>query len=454
MVNSLVIALFLTIFSIEYLVRERGLLHPYLVLTPELLSGIAMVVVLARIMAGVRVNLDWRYALFLGLLGLTMLFGFVLQDVPTGAVLAGIRAHLKFVPFFLLPVVYPFTPAALKTQLITLMACFAVQTPLAVYQRFVEYANMMDTGDPVRGTATTSSALSMLMICAIAAVSALYFRRKISLALAVGLIGLFFLPTTLNETKATLLLLPFALLIPPLSMRAGGGARRRIWPIAAVGALAAFAFVGTYDHFIQYRPGGQSIGQFLAEANFRTYLYSGAANQEANYIGRFDSIEIAAERISRDPLTLAFGLGAGNVSTSFLARFDGEHADYYDRFGVGMTQITQLLWEIGVVGLLTYLMFYGLVLRDAASLARGSGPVAALGQIWVAVTVVMSFGLIYKSIFSMNEIGYLFWYFSGVVVAFAASQRKEQRSRALGRAPGRPLGAQVDASRPARSTAL
>jgi hypothetical protein len=66
----------------------------------------------------------------------------------------------------------------------------------------------------------------------------------------------------------------------------------------------------------------------------------------------------------------------------------------------------------------------------------------------------MAFGLIYKSVFSMNEIGYLFWYFSGVVVAFAASQRKEQRSRALGRAPGRPLGAQVDASRPARSTAL
>jgi hypothetical protein len=432
-IQALVIALLIAVFTVEYLVRERGLLHPYMVLVPELLSGIAMLIVLARIMSGARIALDLRYVLFLVVLIVVMICGFVLQDVPAGAAIAGIRSQLKFIPFFLLAAVYRFTPKQLATQLTLLFFILVLETPLAVYQRFIEFAHLMGTGDPVKGTASTSSALSMLMMLGIAALVSFYLRKKIRLRTALVLIAVLFLPTTLNETKATLLLLPLALFAPAVFMPRGSGALRRMLPIVAIGAVACTAFIGVYDALIQNRQYGQSIGDFVGEAQFERYLYTGA-EQNARYIGRFDSIEIAAEHISRDPLTLAIGMGAGNVSMSFLPAFDGKYAPYFLRFGVGVTQVSTFLWEVGVVGLAAYLFLYWCIYRDARLLARGDGPPAIMGQIWATGTIIMTFALVYKAVFAMNEIGYLFWYFSGIVASEAVLQRRERRAR-VARAP-------------------
>ena len=105
----LVLALFFSILAVEYVVDRLQLIHPYFVLLPELLSGIVMIVVLLRLMSGTRPSLDWRYGLFLGVLLFTIAFGWAVQDVPTGAMLAGARSYLKFIPFFLLPAVHRFT---------------------------------------------------------------------------------------------------------------------------------------------------------------------------------------------------------------------------------------------------------------------------------------------------------------------------------------------------------
>lgn len=424
MINSLVIGLLLAVFSVEYLISERGLLNPYMVLLPELLSALAMLFVLVRMMAGVRLALDWSYVTFLALLAFIMLFGFVFQDMPTGPVVAGLRAHLMFIPFFLLPAVYPFSDRELKTQFGVLMALLLLQAPIAAYQRFIEYANNMETGDVVRGTATTSSALSMLMMCGIAIVISLYLRRKLRLPLALAAIGLLFLPTTLNETKGTLVLLPIAFLVPALCMPRNSGVVRRFIPIVAFGAVAGIAFVGMYDYLIRHSRGGEPLGQFISERSFTEYLYAESADREVNYIGRIDSMLLAWEGIDRSPLTLAFGLGAGNVSPSFLSEFDGEYAAYFERYGVGMTQVTTFLWELGVAGLLVYLWLFYRLWRDARKLGGGEGVDAVLGQIWVTVMVIMGFGLIYKSVFSMTEIGYTFWLYSGVVVSRVVRQRR------------------------------
>jgi hypothetical protein len=263
------------------------------------------------------------------------------------------------------------------------------------------------------------------MMGAIAACITLYLRRRIGVAALAASVVLLFIPTTLNETKATLALLPLAFLIPALSTPRGYNAIRRLLPIAAVGALAAIAFVVVYNYLIQFnRTGHQPLGEFFSNGRVAEYLYAESADREVNYIGRFDSIVFAWDGIGRDPQTFVFGLGAGNVSTSFLSQFDGEYAAYYERYGVGMTQLTTFLWEVGVAGLLAYLFLYYLLWRDARFLARGEGQDALVGQIWVTVTVIMGFGLIYKSVFSMTEIGYLFWYFSGVVVSRVVEARK------------------------------
>jgi hypothetical protein len=431
MVHLLVMALLGAILVLEYLVRDRGLLSSYFLLVPELLSGIAMLIVFARLVAGVRISLDWRYGAFLTVLLGTIIFGYAVQDVPTGAMLAGARNYLKFIPFFLLPAVYPFTWKQIRAQLILVTCLLVVQTPLAFYQRFIEFANKMNDGDPIKGTTTTSSSLSMFMVVAVAGVVILYLRGKLRLLAVLLLMGWLFLPTTINETKATIILLPFAMFVPVLSMRAGKKAARKLVPIAAMGALAGVAFVLIYNSLIQYREYSHTLGDLVnGPGLLKYYFYTGAAEHDAQYVGRFDSIEFAVEHTARDPITFAFGMGAANVAESFMPQFAGKYWSYFLRYGVGQTQITTFIWEIGFVGLLAYLALFWFLTTDSFVLAKSNNDAAELGQLWTVAMVVMTFGLLYKSVFSMNDVGYLFWYFSGVVASRAAAVRQAQRAAA------------------------
>ena len=432
--HALVVALFLQILIVEYLVERRQLLSPYFVLIPELLSTVVMIIVLLRLMNGTRVNFDWRYGLFIAVLLFTIAFGWAVQDVPTGAMLAGSRAYFKFLPFFLLPAVHQFTKKQLRVQLGLLFVLALLQTPLAFYQRFIEFGNDMHTGDPVRGTLTASSSMSLLMLIALTGVVISYLRGRLRIGAMVLLAAWLFSSTTINETKATLVLLPLALLVPAFLM----GRRdvvRRLLPLAAVGALAVVAFVGVYNYLIQFRQYPDSLGEFFSTQELRYYLYTGASNTDEPYVGRFDSIELALKHTSAEPLKLAFGYGAGNVTESFLPAFAGRYWDYYLRFGVGQTQITQWLWEVGAVGLIAFLFLFYLVTRDALQLARSKDENADIGQLWVVAMIVMTFGLLYKSLLTMNDFGYLFWYFSGLVASRAAAIRRKSSQRVAHRAP-------------------
>jgi hypothetical protein len=428
--HALVIALLLQVMVVEYLIESRKLLHPYFILVPEVLSGIAMLVVLVRIMGGARVNFDWRYGIFLALLLFTMVLAYMVQDVPQGAMLAGARSYLKFLPFFLLPAVHRFTPQQLRAQLLLLLVLAVLETPLAVYQRFVEFAASMHTGDPVKGTMTTSSALSMFLVAVIAGTVVFYLHGRLKITKLALLAGWLFLPTTINETKATLVLLPFALVVPALLIPGKAHLLRKLVPLFAVGAVGVTAFVLVYNYLIQYREYAGPISEYFTTDTLRYYLYTGAANQDEAYIGRFDSIEIALDHTSQDSLKLAFGYGAGNVSESFLPEFAGKYWSYFLRFGVGETQVTTFIWEIGLVGLVAYLYLFALVGRDALTLARSNDPAAPIGQIWSVAMIIMTFALIYKAVFSMNDFGYLFWYFSGVVASRAVVVRQAAHKRA------------------------
>lgn len=422
--NFLVGALFVSVFAAEYLVRQLQLVQRYFVLLPELLTGICLLVVLARLLAGKEVALDWRYVAFFALFFFMLLFGFVTQSMPAGAVISGLRSYVKFVPFFLLPAVYPFTSRQLKAQLAILLTILFLQSPLAVYQRFVQYGDRLHTGDHVRGMAATSSSLSLLMIGVIVLLVALYYRRKLGFGFLLAAMAVFFLPTTLNETKGTVVMLPFALLLPAVFMPSGSKVLRKLVPVVVAGAAALIVFVAVYDYFIQYRQSGSPLGVFFSEGRVRDYLYTGADPMDDRAIGRFDSISIAVAAISRDPITAAFGFGAGNVSPSLLPGFEGTYSHYFDRYQVGQTQITHFLWEIGFAGLAIYLLLYFLVFQDARILARREQGFGLLGQVWATVTVLMGMALFYKSVFAMNEIGYLFWFYSGLVASKAHASRR------------------------------
>ncbi len=445
--NFLVMALFVAIFLSGYLAQRLGVIPVYFMLIPELLTGIALLAVLLRVISGRRIALDWRYVAFLGVFLFTLVAGFLAQSMPPGAIVAGLRNYVKFVPIFLLAAAYPFTARQLKSQLIVLLVVLIAQIPLAVYQRFVQFAHRMHTGDPIQGMATSSSALSLLMVCAIVLLVSLYLRSRIKLPFLLFATALLMVPTTLNETKGTFVMLPVAMLAPAFFMPRGARPFRKMVPIIAIGMVALIAFVAVYDRMITHRDDGVTIIEFFTEGRVNTYLYTGAAEGEDRYIGRFDSVAIASKMISADPLKLAFGYGAGNVSTSrSLPGFEGDYGIYFDRYGVGVTQVSNFLWEIGAVGMLAFLWLYWCVFRDARLLARTKGDFAIYGQVWAVIVILMGMALMYKSVLAMNEIAYLFWFYSGVVARNAYLERRERKKRtasdeAVSRDGARPLRA-------------
>ena len=111
------------------------------------------------------------------------------------------------------------------------------------------------------------------------------------------------LPTTINETKATLLLLPVALLVPALldaaqARSSCAGCSRSL----GIGALAVDGVRRLYNYLIQYRRVRRPDRRVLhARQSCAYYLYTGAANTDQPYVGRFDSIEIALEHTSARP---------------------------------------------------------------------------------------------------------------------------------------------------------
>ncbi|MBN1239524.1 MAG: hypothetical protein JXB36_13555 [Gammaproteobacteria bacterium] len=435
--NLLVILLFISIFTMGYLVHQLQVLSGYWVLVPELLSGVALLIVLARLVGGRKAMLDWRYGVFFAIFVFVLLFGFLAQSTPAGVVVAGLRNYVKFIPFFLLPLVYPFTSRQLKMQMGVLLTLLFLQTPLALYQRFVQFADKMHTGDPVRGTATTSSALTLLMCCGIALIVTLYLRKRIKLPMLLVGIAFLGLPTMLNETKSTLLMMPIAVLAPALFMPSGSRPLKKMIPLVAVGCAALLSYMAVYNTLIQHRDDGKELGSFLTEGHIEDYLYTGFAEGDGTWIGRFDSIALAMRGISGDPLRVAFGYGAGNVSESALPGFDGQYVAYVELYGVDVTQISNFMWEIGIVGLAGYLLLYWFVFRDARRLSKRDDAAGMLGQAWAVVAVIMGMALFYKSIFAMNEVAYLFWFFSGVVAREAYALRQERRSPAARPAPRR-----------------
>jgi hypothetical protein len=424
--NALIVLLFYSLFLVKYAVDGLRILPNSAKLIPEALSAIVLLVVIGRLLSGSRVRLDWRYAIFFALLLFTLFFGFMAQSVEAGPIVSGLRLYLKALPFFFLPAVYPFTERQLKTLFFSLVPLVCMQIPIAFFQKYVAFRGLWHTGDMITGTTTASGPLSLVMLCGIAALVVLYLRSLVRFIPFLIGAGLLFAPTTINETKITIVVLPFVILLPMLFMPAGKRTIKKIAPILAVGAACAVGFLAVYAYFTQFDASGESIGTFFESGAYEKYLYNKGNTNTSRELARLDTVIFAVDYLKRDPLRLAFGVGAGNASMSPLNGFEGKYATYSRAMGIEQTQVTYFLWEIGLVGLLTYLLLYAISFRDAVFLARRDGPFSALGQYWATMLVVWGIGLTYMSIFTVYEMTYFFWFVSGLVGSKAWDLRRAE----------------------------
>jgi len=361
-----------------------------------------------------------RYWLVFGGLGAVLICGIVANHVRPGTLIGGIRFYLRAIPFFFLPAVYAFSERQLRTQLRFLLGIALLQLPISLYQRHDVSVHGHWSGDPVSGTLIISSIMSIFLVCSACVAAALTLRDRLSRTTFLLLFLLFAIPTSINETKSTVLLLPIGL-ITTLVVGASAGQRMRIG-LSALGLLAIFGaiYVPVYDHFASVNnPYPYTIEGFFSDQRAVTrYVDQNTDLGSRREAGRWDSLEVPVQTFAADPVHLAFGVGIGNGSASSLgAGYTGEYQALFGRYTIE-TSGAAFIVEIGVVGLLLVLVLYLLIFRDALVVAsEDEGIVGSIALGWLGVTLVIAIATFYKSLHYFESLSYLFWYFSGVVAA-------------------------------------
>ncbi len=140
---------------------------------------------------------------------------------------------------------------------------------------------------------------------------------------------------------------------------------------------------------------------------------------------RIDVMILPLRVLSEDPVRLLLGLGIGNASLSKVDLFSGKYSflDEYDIFG---NLISRFLWEIGLLGLLLYLLFFTFIFRDARHLAQNCGFTGAFALGWAGVVGIVILTLPYKNIFVSEPLSVLFWYLSGCIAAKNYAMKDER----------------------------
>ena len=421
--NKLVYLLFLSVFFLDFFHFDLGIVPRSATWLPEMLAIFTCLVVALRFACKEKPAIHPKYVTLILLYSTIILIGIILNNTPEGSIIIGIRVYFKHLPFFLLPAVYDFSEEQFKKQLQFILPLLILQCPLTVYQRLFQYG-WERTGDLITGTLMGSGILSITMLCSIAVIFALYLKKQIGLMFFLITACCLFLPTTLNETKVTLILLPLALVLPAFLFQGEGGSKiKSLLLMALFGILFISAFIPIYEHFLKPTTGYSILDFFQTKGEIGKYLYKGVEGKQGENIRRGDAIVIAYKDLSKDSLSLAFGLGMGNVTDSYFSSLHGKHTEKL-QYAAEMLTVTHLFWELGLLGVIVYVTFFFFLFRDALLLRKSDDIFGSFALGWCAVIVMIGLCCMgYTNIMHPNVINLMFWYFSGLVAAKTCRMR-------------------------------
>lgn len=393
-----------------------AVLPPAAAYLPELLGLAALIYV---VIAGTRSRFQYvrpAYWFIFGALLITVLCGILVNAVASGPIFAGIRTYLRSIAWFFVPAVYAFTDRQVETQLRLLLAVALLQIPFAVQQRIATAWAV--TGDWTIGTLMSSGTLSIFMVCCICIAVALLIRRKLRWQYFLVLSLLLLVPTMLNETKVTIVLLPLGLVIAVLAASKPG---RRLQVMLLSGAILVFLsaiFVPVYDYMKKDRPYAVPITEFMTSPErIERYLWKKQELGTTAEVGRVDAAVVSVRLLVQEPSRAVFGYGIGNASDSALGHsFSGRYNRLFGPFV--STSFARMVLELGLLGLGLVLAVMWLIYRDARAVANSRDNfIGALAAGWAGVTVVIGIAILYNDVIRQTSLSYLYWYFSGLVAA-------------------------------------
>jgi hypothetical protein len=399
---------------------------------PELLSGVMLVYV---VFVGTKRRFDLvapKYWLTFGALVLVILCGLASNGISSGPLIGELRFYVRAMPLFFVPAIYDFSEAELRQQLRVLLYLALLQLPVAVMQRWIVLSQDRFSGDAVQGTLGDSGVLSIVLICSALVLTGLFLRRRLSKLRYGVLLALLLLPTTINETKVTLLLVPVGVLIV---MIVGAEVGRRLHIAVVASSVILFflaAYVPIYSMMEMHNPDKKESGILDFFGNNKKI--SGYMSSNISGLGtkkdvrRGDAIMVPFKYLAQDPVRLSLGLGLGSVAPSNMGpSFEGPYRGLFGQFT--LMSIIFFMLEMGLVGCSLVLLLYYLLFRDALFVANNDTDIhGALAVGWTGVVALMFVAIFYDPAHQFESLSYLFWYFSGVIAARAARDSSRNRN--------------------------
>jgi hypothetical protein len=423
--RALAYAMIIAVLIVGYL-HKTFKLTQLIALVPDLLSALAVLVIAVKLPLDRFRNFDVRYVVIFGLIAFNFIAGAMTNSLNPGVVVAGIRNYFLAVLFFFLPLVVHYDDDALRKQLRLIFFICLIQFPLALSQRIATDASTRaGTGDYTYGTILNSAGLSIFLLCVTAVAMGLYLKGHVKVRSMLLFLALTLPATMINETKATLFLIPIAFLAPIILSGEGSFSTTMKRTMLGLLFVAGFAciFIPVYDYYMRDRWGYGLIEFYQRDGRAETYLSKGAQVGSDVKPGRVDTIVLPIKEARSDLSRIAFGLGMGNVSDSSLGEgFTGEHRIRYGGF-VG-PNVSLLLWETGVLGVVLVFWLLYRIFMETLVARRAGGLTGAFAVGWVGVVVLMTVSMVYKGTMQLNALGYLFWFYSGVVSAAAMRVRR------------------------------
>ncbi len=418
--HAYTLAIIFCIMLCEFLVKALDL-PPMLRFLPEAMSALLLVYVL---FAGTRERFRLvapKYWFAFGALAVVVICGIINNRSGVGPMLSGARFYLRALPMFFLPAVLVPTERRLKRQLMWLLLLALVQVPVTLYQRWVIASAGRFSGDDVIGTVLDSGILSLFLICAVLVLTGFLLRRRIRPLWYWLLFFVLLIPTTINETKVTVILLPVGLLAT-LMMGAEPGKRLKYLGMASAGLILAGAmFVPIYNYFEEQNPykNERDITAFFTDPKkLGRYLSSDVGGLGTKKdVRRGDALVVPLQYLAQDPVRLMFGLGMGAVSPSNLGpSFAGSYFQLFKPFLI--ISFSSLILEFGVLGVLLIGLLMWMVFADTLKVARSdTGFIGALAAGWTGVVVIFAIAFFYTIVHEFTSVSYLYGYFSGLICA-------------------------------------
>lgn len=278
------------------------------------------------------------------------IFNSLLQWHTAFEFLGGIKRYFQMYGLLFILCWYDFDEQDIYRWKVFFLIAAILQLPAAVYELLVFVPALVGTWgiaavDLVAGTfgskkegGGNNAEMCLFLIIMMAFLLARHKEKILSSKWLVIFLSILIPPLFLGETKAVIVMLPLMFLV---LYRHEIFTRFHYWLIGFISAILLAVAIGYYYLSLSPKPVDQQITEII-EYNFQNKGYGG------QHLNRTTVLTFWAEKQGiHDPVSFLFGNGIGSSHTPTR----GHLTKNYPAYGIGLTAVSTLLWDLGVIGI-------------------------------------------------------------------------------------------------------